>query len=216
MNTQRKPMTQFELSKQLLENLHKWNLSPTAKLVLMMLSSSYNPNKVDFYPAQQTIADKLGIGISSVKRAIKEMSLQGIVLYETKKFNRYKFTPKFFTTFNLIPGNVQNETLIGVKMDMKQITEKRSNNNNFSNNNTSSLNDYKQRRSYYNNQQSGQSYKSPEVTRAEIRDSLVRDDKTPMNDRTTALNYVSELIGMMDNPIIQMQVNKVKKQWDIC
>ena len=67
-------LSQFELSKITLKNLNKFDLSPTAKLVLLALVDCYNPQKAEIYPKQKTIADQLGVNISSVKRAIKELT----------------------------------------------------------------------------------------------------------------------------------------------
>ena len=102
-------LSQFELSKITLRNLNKFDLSPTAKLVLLALIDCYNPTKAEIYPKQSTIADELGISVSSVIRAIKELSASQLIIYETKTTNRYKLTSTFFDLIKLTPATSQNE-----------------------------------------------------------------------------------------------------------
>ena len=103
--------TQFELSKITLKNLNRFDLSPTAKLVLLALVDCYNPRTEGIFPKQKTIAEQLGISVSSVIRAIKELAHAQIVIYETKSTNRYKLTPTFFTLVKLTAASSQNESL---------------------------------------------------------------------------------------------------------
>jgi len=105
---QQKP-TQFKLSKITLQSLSKFDISPTAKLVLLYLIDCYNPAKVYMFPKQETIADKLGISLSSVKRAIKELSKANIIIIELKFSNRYNLTQTFFELLNMTPDTVQIE-----------------------------------------------------------------------------------------------------------
>ena len=100
-------LSQFELSKITLKNLHKFNISPTGKLVLLALIDCYNPTKHDIFPKQTTIAQQLGISISSVKRVIKEITNAGLLIYERKYQNRYKLTQHFFDLINLTPAEVK-------------------------------------------------------------------------------------------------------------
>lgn len=101
MNTQKsmqgmgfKPIKQVELTNYLLNNLQQFNLKPTTKLVLLYLSSCYNPKRADVFPKQKTIADKMGISEASVIRAISELHKEGLIISERKYSNRYKFTHK--------------------------------------------------------------------------------------------------------------------------
>ena len=101
MNTQKsmqgmgfKPIKQVELTNYLLNNLQSFNLKPTTKLVLLYLSSCYNPKNADVFPKQKTIADKMGISEASVIRAIAELHKEGLIISERKYSNRYKFTHK--------------------------------------------------------------------------------------------------------------------------
>jgi len=105
---QQKP-TQFKLSKITLQSLSKFNISPTGKLVLLYLIDCYNPAKQYMFPKQETIADKLGISASSVRRGIKELSKAGLLVIELKFSNRYRLTSNFFEVINLTPDSVQIE-----------------------------------------------------------------------------------------------------------
>lgn len=71
-------------------------LSPSAKLVLQGLACHFNPKKNFMFPSQKFLADKLGMNVRSVERAIKELKTQGLIEYETKKVNFYFFTSKFW------------------------------------------------------------------------------------------------------------------------
>lgn len=86
--------SQFRLTNDLLQNLYKHEITPTAKLVLLYLSSCYNPRKADMFPKQKTIAMKLGISERSIVRAISELIKAGLIVVECKYSNRYKFTSK--------------------------------------------------------------------------------------------------------------------------
>lgn len=86
--------TSFDLTKNLLNNLQQFKITPTAKLVLLYLASCYNPKKADMFPKQKTIADKIGVSERSVVRAISELFKAGLIIIECKYTNRYKFTSK--------------------------------------------------------------------------------------------------------------------------
>lgn len=86
--------SQFKLTDRLLKNLNKYELSPTGKLVLLYLSSCYNPQKADVFPKQKTIANKLGISDRSVVRAIQELVKGGLIFVESKYTNHYVFSSK--------------------------------------------------------------------------------------------------------------------------
>lgn len=113
--------SQFKLTDRLLKNLNKYELSPTGKLVLLYLSSCYNPKKADVFPKQKTIANKLGISERSVVRAIQELVKGGLIFVESKYTNHYVFSPKIvqkpsqnekiFEPENLSDDFSQNDTL---------------------------------------------------------------------------------------------------------
>jgi DNA-binding MarR family transcriptional regulator len=95
MNTVKKEVTtQFDLTNDILNNLSQFNITPTAKLVLLYLTSCYNPKHAEIFPKQKTIAIKLGVSERSVTRAIQELFNEGLVLIECKYTNRYKFTSR--------------------------------------------------------------------------------------------------------------------------
>lgn len=87
-------ISQFQLTQNILNNLQHFNITPTAKLVLLYLSSCYNPKNVDMFPKQKTIAAKIGVSERSVVRAIQELFKAGLIIIECKYTNRYKFTSK--------------------------------------------------------------------------------------------------------------------------
>lgn len=113
-------VSQFKLTDRLLKNLNKYELSPTGKLVLLYLSSCYNPKKADVFPKQKTIANKLGISERSVIRAIQELVKDGLIFVEGKYTNHYVFSSKiiqkpsqnekFFEPENLSDDLSQNGT----------------------------------------------------------------------------------------------------------
>lgn len=101
MKTQKMPksmtghgLSQFEITQKIVNNLQQFDVTPTAKLVLIYLSTCYNPKKADIFPKQKTIAIKLGISERSVVRAVQELFKAGLILVECKYSNRYKLGSK--------------------------------------------------------------------------------------------------------------------------
>lgn len=98
MNTAKKQtvhaFSQFTLTNKLLQNLYKYKLTPTAKLVLLELSTCYNPKHGDMFPKQKTLANRIGVSERSVVRAISELVKEGLVLIECKYTNHYKFSSR--------------------------------------------------------------------------------------------------------------------------
>ena len=86
--------SQFKFTNYLLNNLSQFKLSPSAKLVLLELSTCYNPKNADVFPKQKTLAQKIGISERSVVRAIQELVKEGLILVESKYTNHYIFTAK--------------------------------------------------------------------------------------------------------------------------
>lgn len=106
MNTAQKHaqhgFSQFTLTQYLLNNLQQFKLTPTAKLVLLELSSFYNPKKADMFPKQKTLAKKIGISEASVIRAIQELHKEGLIISERKYTNRYKFTSRILNLGGMV------------------------------------------------------------------------------------------------------------------
>ena len=98
MNTARKQSThafsQFTLTNKLLQNLYKYKLTPNAKLVLLELSTCYNPKHGDMFPKQKTLANRIGVSERSVVRAVSELVKEGLILIECKYTNHYKFSSR--------------------------------------------------------------------------------------------------------------------------
>lgn len=123
--------SQFRLTNNLLNNLSQFQITPTAKLVLLYLSSCYNPKKADMFPKQKTIAAKIGISEASVIRAVSELHKEGLIISERKYTRRYKFTSqivseqpdfeKIFIPDNLQVESSQNERLETCKMQPHDI-----------------------------------------------------------------------------------------------
>lgn len=99
--------SQFDLTQKVLQNLNKFDLTPAAKLVLLYLSSCYNPKHADIFPKQKTIAEKTGISEASVIRAVCELHKGGLIISERKYTNRYKFTQYFLTSLGILNNNLQ-------------------------------------------------------------------------------------------------------------
>lgn len=125
--------TSFDLTKNLLNNLQQFKITPTAKLVLLYLASCYNPKKADMFPKQKTIADKIGVSEVSVTRAISELHKEGLIISERKYINRYKFTSRILSERsemeqnNLKEETHQNDNKQPIKMighDKEQIKRK--------------------------------------------------------------------------------------------
>lgn len=128
-----KGITQFELTQKLLQNLNTFKLTPTAKLVLLYLSSCYNPKHGEMFPKQKTIADKLGVSEASVIRAISELHKEGLIISERKYTNRYKYTARFLFSLGISNDkmqveNSQNEIKETCKMQPQLIEQKKETN----------------------------------------------------------------------------------------
>lgn len=116
MNTVKKeqyqPFTQYKLTNNLLQNLYKYDLTPTAKLVLVYLSTCYNPKHNDMFPKQRKIADKLGVSERTIVRAISELIKAGLIIIECKYTNHYKFTSKIVSQcFENLSDNIRQNDI---------------------------------------------------------------------------------------------------------
>lgn len=112
-------VTQFELTKDVLLRLHEFDITPVTKLVLLYLTSCYNPKNSTFvFPKTETIAEVLGLGITSVKGAISSLIKQGIILKDKQKrsgnYNKYILTGNVtrpFKSTKSVFSKVQNPTV---------------------------------------------------------------------------------------------------------
>lgn len=75
-------VTAFELTANVLKRLNSFDLTATAKLVLVFLTTFYNAerNGAVVFPSIPYIADTLGIGLTAAKQAIKDLVLNGLLL----------------------------------------------------------------------------------------------------------------------------------------
>ena len=107
-------VSQFELSKKVLNNLYKYNLKPVTKLVLLFLCDCYNPKHGEMFPKQSTIAQKLGVSEVSVIRAISELHKEGLIISERKYTNKYSFTSRILSEPSI---NEQNKMIVQTKQN---------------------------------------------------------------------------------------------------
>lgn len=123
--------TQFDLSKNVLNNLSQFNLKPTTKLVLLYLCDCYNPRHGEMFPKQSTIASKLGISEVSVIRAVQELHEEGLLISERKYTNRYKFTSRIVSEHPIkkIDNNIQKDSSEPIKKIAHDKEQKRKTNN---------------------------------------------------------------------------------------
>lgn len=95
-----KEFTQFELSKNVLHNLKHFDLTPTGKLVLLVLVDCFNSeNNAVVFPSMEFIADMAGIGLTATKQAIKDLILTGCIIKSKRgkirgNYNKYLLTLK--------------------------------------------------------------------------------------------------------------------------
>ena len=122
MNTVKKHVghgiSQFEMSKIVLNNLKYFKLTPIGKLVLIVLVDCFNPeNGSVVFPSMDFIAEKAGVGLTATKQAIKDLINEGLII-KTKRgkmqgnHNKYLLTPKIQNSACECP---QNEFLNNVE-----------------------------------------------------------------------------------------------------
>jgi len=189
-------LSQFEVVRAIYDSgiLSAESLSPATKLVLIAIAHHFNPNKEDMFPSQKFIAKQLGISERSAERAVIELKNAGLITYETKKVNHYKFTSKFFNSVKL-----SDEFRQIVASDPRQIVGQ-------TNKHEQKNNSFK-KETFFQNQPKGIEYKTLEPLKYE------RDDKTPENDLLTAKKYVQDLWQMRQNPVIKTKLEKMFTIW---
>lgn len=199
-------LTQFELSKLTLKNLNKFKLSPTAKLVLVELTSYY-PN---IFPGQQTIADGIGVSKRSVERAFADLRNKGLILTTKNDITdtlNCKFTNIFFEQLKLSVPTRQKDVSTIDKMTNKEIKEKTSEKR-FSKNSykkpDANINDYS-------------SYSETPKKIAEAKANKENYEKSIYTDKETALIWLnnSETIANLKHEFIKRQYDKVKAMWNL-
>lgn len=96
--------SQFTLTNTTINYLSALDLSPSAKLVVIYLTTCYNIKNNTIYPKQRTIACKVGISERSVVRAIQELVDADYCNKVRKAYdqNYYSFTDKFFSDVHFI------------------------------------------------------------------------------------------------------------------
>lgn len=105
MNTAKKQtghgITGFELTTKTVKNLKQFNLTPTAKLVLVLLTTHYNEEKngAVVFPSMPYISETLGISLTATKQAIKDLINEGLIIKSKRdkikgNYNKYILTLK--------------------------------------------------------------------------------------------------------------------------
>jgi DNA-binding Lrp family transcriptional regulator len=123
-------LSQFELTKKVLNNLKHFKLSPTTINVLWYLTSCYNPKHGYVFPKQSTIAENLRCSERSVVRAIQSLVKEGLIIVECKYINRYRFTSRLIgeCAQNLSDDkgqfDIKGDNLTFHEMKQKTVTKK--------------------------------------------------------------------------------------------
>lgn len=96
--------SQFNLTQNTIKYLNVFDLNATAKLVLVYLTTCYNPSKKEFFPKYSTIVETLGISEKSVTRAMVELYSQNLLVKRRPPYshNFYTFTEHFFDLIHFI------------------------------------------------------------------------------------------------------------------
>jgi hypothetical protein len=80
--------------------LKHFDLTPTGKLVLLVLVDCFNPdNNAVVFPSMEFIADMAGIGLTATKQAIRDLILTGCIIKSKRgkirgNYNKYLLTRK--------------------------------------------------------------------------------------------------------------------------
>lgn len=96
--------SQFNLTQNTIKYLNVFDLNATAKLVLVYLTTFYNPDKKEFFPKYETIIKALGISERSVTRAMVDLYSLELVKKRRPPYshNFYQFTDKFFELVHFV------------------------------------------------------------------------------------------------------------------
>lgn len=120
-------ITSYKLRDILLDNFYKFEfkLSLSAKLTLLALAKCYNPKNKYVYPKQSTIGKKLGIGRTTIVKAIKELEKNSIISKIKKFTNLYEINIRLILELLQIDTNdVQKMNIECSKNEHPNITDK--------------------------------------------------------------------------------------------
>ena len=126
----------YELTHLTIHNLGRYDLTPTAKLVLVFLTTHYNEGKNGnvVFPSMPYIAETLGIGLTATKKAIKDLIDDGFILKSKRNkvrgnLNKYGLSPKLknqkatiLNGQNSTPKQSENEPFKRSESDLFMIT----------------------------------------------------------------------------------------------
>lgn len=100
-NSNKTHFSGYELTYSTIHNIGKYNLTATAKLVLILLTTHYNETKNGnvVFPSMPYIAETLGIGLTATKKAIKDLIEEGLILKSKRNkvrgnLNKYGLSPR--------------------------------------------------------------------------------------------------------------------------
>ena len=135
MNTVKKHaehgVSQFELTTQIVKRLSQFELTPTAKLVLILLTTHFNEEKngAVVFPSMPYISETLGISLTATKQAIKDLVTQGLILQSKREkirgnYNKYLLTSK---VQNSATERAENKPFKSTKKDLSFIRTNKEN-----------------------------------------------------------------------------------------
>ena len=163
----------YELTYSTIHNIGKYNLTATAKLVLILLTTHYNESKNGnvVFPSMPYIAETLGIGLTATKKAIKDLIEEGLILKSKR---------------NKVRGNL-NKYGLSPRLKVQKTTAKQSENEPFkqSENDLSMLNSNKKLNKKTTNNKvvafSSNSHKTPRTVNISDVPTIIRENKTIKN-----------------------------------
>lgn len=121
-NSNKTHISGYELTHATIHNLGKYDLTPTAKLVLVFLTTHYNESKNGnvVFPSMPYISETLGIGLTATKKAIKDLIDNGFILKSKRNkvrgnLNKYGLSSKLKNQETTVskgqnPTNKQSES----------------------------------------------------------------------------------------------------------
>jgi len=92
-------------------------IKPGAKLVLMLLADAHNGQSGECFPMQDLIAERSGMGLSTVKDHIKALETEGFIERDTTKLGRGKGSR---TSYKLHIGKIDSRNLDVLNSDFTQ------------------------------------------------------------------------------------------------